>query len=378
MWPLFREWAAGGPPELGAGRAALSTLATGSLEPANAGLLPLGDGLGELGPEGCRVRPAAGWASPPPASPLAPGSASAPSRCPGIFPQPCPRVPGARSSAAAAAQREGPGGSADLPPRAPRVWDRAAPPPRPPPWPPPQVSSCTCSRALGERSRPGTEERGVRSPSAHGQRGRAGESLAVASPARAESWNPRSEAATRARPRVFPGWRVGARRLDSGTPGIVGARGSYAFRAPCAALGLGEACYGHGNLRMFMSETGVSGLQDNLKRADDYSPFPSKGKCTRQRSSSATCGTREETGTCSPSPGQARPRKEMEILEDSCSPALEPIRVTCPKLHPVPGCGLSVGLGVIRAGPPASVKSPQEPSTAGWLVAQGSGPRARV
>lgn len=102
---------------------------------------------------------------------------------------------------------------------------------------------------------------------------------------------------------------------------------------------------------------GVSGLQDNLKRADDYSPFPSKGKCTRQHSSSATCGTREQTGTCSPSPGQARPRKEMEILEDSCSPALEPIRVTCPKLHPGPGCGLSVGLGVIRAGPPASGKS---------------------
>lgn len=67
----------------------------------------------------------------------------------------------------------------------------------------------------------------------------------------------------------------------------------------------------------------------------------------------------------------------MEILEDSCSPALEPIRVTCPKLHPGRGCGLSVGLGVIRAGPPASGKSPQEPSTAGWLVAQGSGPRAQ-
>lgn len=129
------------------------------------------------------MRPAAGWASPPPASPLAPGSASAPSRCPGIFSQPCPRVPGARSSAAAAAQREGPGGSADLPPRAPAL----APAPAPAPG-----QLLHLFWALGERSRNSQGPRSARAvPSAHGQRGRAGESLAVASPARAESPNPR-------------------------------------------------------------------------------------------------------------------------------------------------------------------------------------------
>lgn len=65
----------------------------------------------------------------------------------------------------------------------------------------------------------------------------------------------------------------------------------------------------------YLCRGGVPGLQDNLKRTDGYSPCPSKGKCTRKHSSLTPRGTQEETVTCSPSPGQARPRAEIGILD---------------------------------------------------------------